>query len=100
MNELNHKEKVMKTTSLILGLVAGALVGVTVSLLVAPHKGSVTRKILTRKGEEYIDLLEEKVDDLLIAIDSQIRDVRKEVTNFVKRETAKAHEHSKNGHSY
>jgi gas vesicle protein len=89
----------MKSTNLVTGLLAGALVGAVAALLFAPHKGSLTRKIITRKGEEYADLLEEKVEDLLVAIDSQIKDVKKEVAGFVKRETLKAHEHSKNGHS-
>lgn len=89
----------MKSTNLMLGLLAGALVGSVAAILFAPHKGTVTRKIITRKGEEYADLLEEKVDDLLVAIDSQIKDVKKEVAGFIKRETMKAHEHSRNGHS-
>lgn len=90
----------MKSTNLLMGLLAGALVGAAAALLFAPHKGSVTRKIITRKGEEYSDLLEEKVDDLLVAIDKRVKDVKKEVAGFIKRETMKAHEHSRNGHSY
>ncbi len=90
----------MKSTNLLVGFLAGAMVGVAGGLLLAPHKGSVTRKIITRKGEEYADLLEEKVDDLLLTLDTQIKDVKKEVAGFVKRETMKAHEHSKNGHAH
>jgi gas vesicle protein len=88
----------MKSTNLILGILAGAAVGVIGALLFTPHKGSVMRKIITRKGEEYVDLLEEKMDDWLMNIDSHISEVKKEVAGFVK-EATRAHEHSKNGHA-
>jgi gas vesicle protein len=87
----------MKAVNLIAGIVAGALIGAMAGLLFAPHKGSVMRKMITRRGGDYVDLLEEKVDDLLQTIDSQIGNVRKEVAGFIKRETMHAHSSSKNG---
>ena len=83
--------------NLLLGLLAGACLGAIGGLLFAPHKGTVTRRMITRRGGDYVDMLEEKVDDLMVAIDSKIGNVRKEVTDFVKREKVKAHEHSHNG---
>jgi len=87
----------MKSMNLLWGLLAGACIGAIAGLLFAPHKGSITRKIITRRGEDYVDMLEEKVDDLMVTIDSKIGNVRKEVTDFVKREKIRAHEHSHNG---
>ncbi len=46
---------------LIRGLLAGALVGATAALLLAPNKGDVTRRSLKEKGTEYFDALREKV---------------------------------------
>jgi len=46
---------------LIRGLLAGALVGATAALLLAPKKGDVTRRSLKEKGTEYFGALREKV---------------------------------------
>ena len=43
------------------GLLAGALVGATAALLLAPNKGEVTRRSLKGKGTEYLDALREGV---------------------------------------
>ncbi len=44
------------------GLLAGALVGATAALLLAPKKGVLTRKSSKEKGTEDIDALREKVE--------------------------------------
>jgi gas vesicle protein len=87
--------KIMKTGSLILGLLAGACIGGIGGILFAPHKGSVTRKIMVRRGEDYVDILQEKFDDFLDTIDNKIDNVKKEVAGYIKREKVNAHEHAK-----
>jgi len=82
----------MKTGNLLFGLLCGACIGGICGILFAPHKGSVTRKIITRRGEDYVDVLEEKFDDFLDTIDDKIDNVKKEVSGFVRREKVKAHE--------
>lgn len=82
----------MKSGSILLGLIAGACIGAFAGILFAPHKGSVTRKMITRRGENYIDVLEKKFDDFLDTIDEKIDHVKKEVSGFVKREKIKAHD--------
>jgi len=44
------------------GLLAGALVGATTALLLAPKKGVLTRKSSKEKGNEDFDALREKVE--------------------------------------
>ncbi len=88
----------MKKGSLIYGLLAGACLGVIGGFLFAPHKGSVTRKIIARRRENYFDILEEKIDDLLDTIDDKIEHVRKDVAGYLKKGKVNAHdigEHAK-----
>ncbi len=44
------------------GLLAGALVGATAALLLAPNKGVLTRRSPKEKGTEDFDALPEKVE--------------------------------------
>lgn len=86
------KTKIMKRAVLLLGLITGACLGAVVGILFAPHKGSVTRKIITRRGEDYIDVLEERFDDFLDTIGDKIDNVKREVSGYVSREKVKAHD--------
>ena len=52
----------MKTSSVVLSVVAGAAAGALVGILFAPDKGANTRGKLTRKGEDLIGELKGKVD--------------------------------------
>lgn len=51
----------MKTSRVVLGIVAGAAVGALIGILFAPDKGANTRGRLVRKGEEYLGDMKEKV---------------------------------------
>jgi len=52
----------MKTSNVVLSIVAGAAVGALLGVLFAPDKGANTRGKLTRKGEGLVDELKGKVD--------------------------------------
>jgi gas vesicle protein len=66
----NKKKKVMKngTRNAVLGFVAGAATGTLAGLLIAPEKGSKTRKKISKKvnnvSKDVTDTLNEKVDNL------------------------------------
>jgi len=51
--------------SMVLGLLAGAAAGLIAGILLAPDKGSETRKNLSQKGKDTVDNLKGKVNDLV-----------------------------------
>jgi gas vesicle protein len=55
----------MKTNNVLLGLLAGVAIGAVIGIMLAPDKGSETRKKFVRKGEDLADDLREKFEDLL-----------------------------------
>ncbi len=74
----------MKTGVLILGLLAGACLGAAGGILFAPRKGAVTRKKIARRGEDYVDDVQEKFTDFLDIIDDKIDVVKKDIAGFIK----------------
>lgn len=55
----------MAKGNVILGLLAGAAAGAAAGILLAPGKGSETRKSLSKKGKDTVDNLKGKVNDLV-----------------------------------
>jgi len=49
--------------NLAIGLLAGVAIGAAVGMLFAPHKGTVLRKIVRRKGEDIVDEVAETIED-------------------------------------
>ena len=58
----------MKTGNLLIGLALGAVAGVITGILVAPDKGTETRKLIKNKfkdmTQKVVDTVEERIDDL------------------------------------
>lgn len=52
----------MKTSRVVLGVLAGAAVGALIGVLFAPDKGSNTRKKIMQKGEDFVDDVKDRVD--------------------------------------
>lgn len=55
----------MKSNNLVIGLVAGLAIGATLGVLLAPDKGSKTRKKIISKTKETKDKLKDGFDDFL-----------------------------------
>ena len=52
------------TTYLLAGFVAGAAVGAAIGVLLAPHKGEDTRRLIARQAEETRDQVVKAVDGM------------------------------------
>lgn len=53
------------TGKVLLGILAGAAAGAILGILLAPDKGSETRRKIMKKGEDYADALKDKFDELM-----------------------------------
>ncbi len=77
----------MSSGKLLLGVLAGAAVGALAGILFAPEKGSKTRKKIARAGEDYVDDIKDKFNDLLEDLSKKMDGVKvkaKEVVADVK----------------
>lgn len=68
----------MNKGKILLGVLAGAAVGALLGVLLAPDKGSVTRKKISKKGTDYADALKEKYDELIEAVTERLVSVKDE----------------------
>lgn len=55
----------MRSNKLLLGLLGGLASGALLGILLAPHKGSKTRKRLFNKGKDYADDIKGKFEELM-----------------------------------
>jgi len=66
----------MNSGKVLLGVLAGVATGALIGVLFAPDKGSVTRKKISKKSDDYADALKEKFDEFLDNISDKVEDVR------------------------
>lgn len=55
----------MNTGKIVLGVVGGIAIGALLGVLFAPEKGSITRRNISRKGEEYMDDVKDKFNEII-----------------------------------
>jgi gas vesicle protein len=68
----------MKSENLLLGFLAGIAAGALLGVLLAPDKGSATRKKITKKGDEYAGELKEEFNEFLDTISRKIDYIKNE----------------------
>jgi gas vesicle protein len=64
----------MNSGKVLLGVLAGIAVGAVAGILLAPDKGSDTRKKLTKKSNDYVDELKNKFSEFIESITETITD--------------------------
>ena len=75
----------MSSGKIFLGLLAGVAAGALLGVLFAPHKGSVTRKRIVKKGDDYVDELKDKFDEFIESISEKYEQVKDEVSDFAEK---------------
>jgi gas vesicle protein len=76
----------------VLGVIVGVAFGATLGILFAPNKGSETRRKIIRKGDDYLDNIENKIEDFMDKITDKYDDVKKDATRLSERAIAKKNE--------
>ncbi len=80
----------MSSGKVLLGVLAGVAAGALMGILFAPAKGTVTRKRLSKKGDDYVEDMKEKFNDFMEEIKEDFDEVKEKVTDFSKDGHAKA----------
>lgn len=74
----------MNSGKILLGVLAGVAVGALAGILFAPEKGSVTRKNIMNKGEDVLDELKDKFDELVATVSEKFEHGKEEAKEFVQ----------------
>jgi len=80
----------MSSGRVVLGLLAGVAAGALLGVLFAPEKGSVTRRNIAKKSEDYVDDLKSKFQDFLESVNERIEKVKENATEFADEKMSNA----------
>jgi gas vesicle protein len=80
----------MNTGKVFLGFMAGISAGAILGILLAPGKGSSTRRKIVRRSDEYLAGLGEKFDEFIDGVSKKFDSVKEEVLSLTENGKAKA----------
>lgn len=85
----------MSAKKVLLGVLAGAATGALAGILLAPEKGSRTRKKILKKSEDYSDAVMKKFNKLLEEITGKFDKVMEDVSQYTEEKMGKPKEAKK-----
>jgi len=88
----------MKSGKVLLGVLAGLAAGAIMGIVLAPDKGSKTRKQILSKSEDYADELKAKFNDFVSSFTDQYANTKQEAEELVSKGKAKYNEVKKEVH--
>ena len=65
----------------LLGCLAGMVLGAALGILMAPHRGDITRRKLARRAGETRDQVVERVEDLMVHRQEDLEDADEEANS-------------------
>lgn len=74
----------MNSGKILLGVLAGVAVGALAGILFAPEKGSTTRRNIMNKGEDVLDELKDKFDELVATVTDKFETTKKDAEELVQ----------------
>jgi gas vesicle protein len=74
----------MSTGKVVLGTVAGLAIGGILGILFAPEKGSVTRKQIMDKGNDYADELKSKYNEFADSLTEKLQSAKEFAQELVE----------------
>jgi len=94
-NLIIKKVKKMSSGKVLLGLLAGVAAGALLGIMFAPDKGSVTRKKISKKGEDFAEGVKEKFDEFLDKVSEKFEEVKEEAADITEKVKSEANEAAK-----
>jgi gas vesicle protein len=80
----------MSSGKLLLGILAGLAIGATAGILLAPDKGSNTRKKISKKGKAYVDQVGGEFNSIIENITSKVEQLKSEAAHIMENGKTKA----------
>ena len=72
----------MSSGKVLLGVLAGAVVGATLGILFAPDKGSATRNKISKKSSDFIDSVTKKFEKMKEDVSAFAKDGKSKAEDF------------------
>jgi gas vesicle protein len=78
----------MDTPKIIAGVIVGAAIGAALGILFSPAKGTVTRRRLARKGQDFVDDVEDSISEFYNEVSDRYANVVEDAKQYATKTKA------------